>query len=131
MRPAWRLGWALWIVAFIALPVPYGGLEHGWVPAFWLAAMAALAGVVALLEGGAIPVQIAAVFALQAALASVALAALVVVVSGLAARVAGAAWTRRLCALAAVALLLLTLCPVYRSPISRTAGWTSLGGLWR
>jgi len=28
-------------------------------------------------------------------------------------------------------LVALTLCPVYRSPISHSTGWTTLAGLWR
>ena len=125
------LRWALWIVALVAVPVPYSGIEDGWVPAFWLLVMATLSAFVSLLEGGRAPMLIALVFAAQAVLASgvlwLASAGLVL----LGERVFGHERTVTAAGVLAVLLAGLALCPVYRSPVARTAGWTSLVGLWR
>ena len=46
-------------------------------------------------------------------------------------RLLGAERTVTAAGVLAVLLAGLALCPVYRSPIARTAGWTTLYGLWR
>jgi len=125
------LRWALWIIALVAVPVPYSGIEDGWVPAFWLLVMATLSALVSVLEGGRAAMMIAVVFAVQAVLACgvlwVASAALVL----LGERLLGHERAVTAAGVLAVLLAVLALCPVYRSPIARTAGWTSLIGLWR
>src|SRR5262249_10300482 len=73
MWSAQRMRWRLWITALLVFPVPSGGIEHGWVPPLWLGAMAILSGTVAAVEGGKTPAQVAAVFGVQALLASVVL----------------------------------------------------------
>jgi len=131
MWSARRMRWRVWLVAVLVCPVPYGGLEHGWVPVVWLATMAMLAGLVAVVEGGSTPMQIGLVFAVQAGLAAGALWV------ASAASIWVAEWTlgpgrARVAARGLLGLLVaLTLCRVYRSPISHTAGWTTLAGLWR
>jgi hypothetical protein len=131
MWSARRMRWRVWVTALLVCPVPYGGIEHGWVPTSWLAAMAALSGMVAVVEGGRTPVQIALVFAMQAALGAGVLWAASALLVGAAERALGPA-RGRLATRALLGLLVaLTLCPVYRSPISHTAGWTTLAGLWR
>jgi hypothetical protein len=131
MWSARRMRWQVWVTALLVCPVPYGGIEHGWVPTLWLAAMATLSGLVALVEGGRGPVQIALVFAVQAALAAAVLwAASAALVLGAERALVPA--RARLATRALLGLLVaLTLCPVYRSPISHTSGWTTLAGLWR
>jgi hypothetical protein len=97
----------------------------------WLGVMALLAGLVAVVEGGPIPVQIALVFGVQGALAAGALWVASAFWVGLAEWALGPA-RARLAARGLLGLLVaLTLCRVYRSPISHTAGWTTLAGLWR
>ena len=131
MWSARRMRWKLWIVALLVCPVPYGGLEHGWVPPLWLAAMTGLSGVVAFAEGGGTPVQIALVFAVQALLAAGVLWGASTLVVWSAERTLGPERARRVVRGALALLVVLTLCPVYRSPISHTSGWTTLAGLWR
>jgi hypothetical protein len=131
MWSACRMRWRVWVTALLVCPVPYGGIEHGWVPPLWLAAMASLSGLVALLEGGGTATRIALVFAVQAVLAAGALwAASAALVLGAARALAPA--RAQLATRALLGLLVaLTLCPVYRSPISHSTGWTTLAGLWR
>jgi len=131
MWSARRMRWRVWLVAVLVCPVPYGGLEHGWVPVLWLAVMATLAGLVAVVEGGSTPTQIALVFAVQALLAAAVLWGLGAALVAGAERMLGPA-RARLAARGLLGLLVaLSLCRVYRSPISHTAGWTTLAGLWR
>ena len=131
MWSARRMRWRVWLVAVLVCPVPYGGIEHGWVPVLWLGVMASLAGVVAIVEGGRTPLQIALVFAVQAGLAAGALWAASAALMWVAERTLGPA-RARVAARGLLGLLVaLTLCRVYRSPISHTAGWTTLAGLWR
>jgi hypothetical protein len=131
MWSARRMRWRVWLVALVACPVPYGGLEHGWVPPLWLAAMATLAGLVAAIEGGLTPAQIALVFAVQAVLAAAVLWGLAALAVMAAERTLGPVRARLAGRCLLGALVALTLLPVYRSPISRTPGWTTLAGLWR
>jgi hypothetical protein len=121
----------LWLVAVLVCPVPYGGLEHGWVPTLWLAAMTAVVALVALFEGGNTPAQIAAVFAVQAVLAAGVLWAASTALVLLAERTLGPERAPRAIRAVAGLLVVLTLCRVYRSPISHASGWTTLAGLWR
>jgi hypothetical protein len=131
MWSARRMRWRVWVTALLVCPVPYGGIEHGWVPTLWLAAMATFSALVALLEGGGTATRIALVFGVQAALAAgalwVASAALVLGADRALAPARARLATRTLLGL----LVALTLCPVYRSPISHSTGWTTLAGLWR
>ena len=131
MWSARRMRWRVWATALLVCPVPYGGLEHGWVPTLWLAAMAMLSGLVAVVEGGTNPVQIALVFAVQAVLAAAVLWAASAVLVAAAGRALAPARARLATRALLGVLVALTLCPVYRSPISHTAGWTTLAGLWR
>ena len=131
MWSARRMRWRVWATALLVCPVPYAGLEHGWVPTLWLAAMAMLSGAVALVEGGGTPTRIALVFGVQAALASGVLWAASAALVGAAERALAPARARLATRVLLGLLVALTLCPVYRSPISHTAGWTTLAGLWR
>ena len=131
MWSARRMRWRVWATALLVCPVPYGGLEHGWVPTLWLAAMAMLSGLVAVVEGGTGPVQIALVFAVQAVLAAAVLWAASAVLVAAAGRALAPARARLATRALLGVLVALTLCPVYCSPISHTAGWTTLAGLWR
>jgi hypothetical protein len=131
MWSARRMRWTLWVVALLACPVPYGGLEQGWVPPLWLGTMALLAGGVAAIEGGTTPLQIAAVFAIQALLAAGVLWLASWLVVRLAEWALGEAEAYRVVRGVLVVLIALTVCPVYRAPISHAAGWATLAGLWR
>jgi hypothetical protein len=131
MWSARRMRWRVWLVALLVCPVPYGGIEHGWVPVVWLALMASLSALVAVVEGGHLPVQIAFVFGVQAGLAAAVLWGASAVLVGLAEWTLGPARARIATRGLLGLLVALTLCPVYRSPISHTVGWTTLAGLWR
>ena len=132
MWSAQRMRWRLWITALFVFPVPYGGIEHGWVPTLWLAAMAILSGTVAALEGGKTPAQVAAVFGVQALLASVVLWLACAGLVAAAERLFGPTPRARLAARGLLGILVaMTLLRVYRSPISHAPGWTTLAGLWR
>ena len=131
MWSARRMRWRVWLVAVLVCPVPYGGIEHGWVPVLWLGLMALLAGLVAVAEGGRIPVQMALVFGVQAGLAAGVLWVASAVWVGLTEWALGPARARLATRGLLGLLVALTLCRFYRSPISHTAGWTTLAGLWR
>ena len=132
MWSARRMRWTLWVVALLVCPVPYGGLEHGWVPPLWLAVMAGVTSVAAIAEGGRTTIQIALVFAVQALVAAAMLwaaSALLVVLSERALGPARAAGYGRGSAGAAR--------PSSRSvrsiarPFPHTTGWATARGLWR
>ncbi|HWP66291.1 MAG TPA: hypothetical protein VNO26_10300 [Candidatus Limnocylindria bacterium] len=123
--------WRVWIAALLVCPVPYGGIEHGWVPPVWLLAMALLSGSVVVVEGGKTPAQIAAVFGVQAVLASTVLWLASAGAVAAAQRVFGPTRARLAARSLLGMLVALALFPVYRSPIAHTPGWTTLAGLWR
>jgi len=131
MWSARRMRWRVWITALLVFPVPYGGIEHGWVPTLWLAAMALLSGTVAAVEGGQTPLLIGAVFGVQAAIASIVLWLVSAGLVAAAERLFGPSRARLAARSMLGILVALTLCNVYRSPISHAPGWTTLAGLWR
>ena len=128
MRRWWH-GWVVvWCAALATVPVPYTGVEDGWVPALWMLVMAAVAGAVGLAEGGWVPWQLAAVLGVQGLLATAALAlAARLLVPPLEAFASPrASWLvgALVAGLGAVAW-----CDVYRSPVVANR-WTNLVGIW-
>jgi hypothetical protein len=131
MWSARRMRWRVWLTAVLVCPVPYGGLESGWVTTAWLAFMATLSGLLAVFEGGRTPAQIALVFAIQAVLAAASLLLASATFVWTAERLLGPERARLASRTLLGVLVALTLCRVYRTPISHSAGWTTLAGLWR
>jgi hypothetical protein len=128
VRRWWR-GWiVVWCAALATVPVPYTGVEDGWVPAVWLLVIAVVAAAIGLAEGGLVPWQFAAVLGSQALLAAavLALGARVLVPRLEALAPDRASWV--LGSLLAI-LAMVAACDVYRSPIVAIR-WTNLVGIW-
>jgi hypothetical protein len=128
VRRWWR-GWiVVWCAALATVPVPYTGVEDGWVPAVWLLVIAVVAAAIGLAEGGLVPWQFAAVLGSQALLAA---AVLALGARVLVPRLEALAPDRASWVLGSLLALLgmVAACDVYRSPIVANR-WTNRGGRW-
>ena len=129
MRGWWR-GWiVVWCAALATVPVPYTGVEHGWVPSAWLLVVAGVAATIGAVEGGTVPWQLAGVLGAQALVATIALGVVArLLVPRLEALVPGGPpWA--VAAGMVVVLGIVAMCDVYRSPIAGNR-WTHLAGIW-
>lgn len=130
MRRLWR-GWVVvWGAALATIPIPYTGVEGGWVPTVWLLTIASVAAAVGVVEGGQVPWQLAGVLGAQALVAALVIgAAAWLVVPRLQARAPDgrAQWV---VAAIVCGLVLLSVCHVYRSPVS-SVRWTNIVGIWQ
>jgi len=121
----------LWLALLVALPVPYWVFEAGRVPTLWLAELTAYVLAMLLSEGGMVTRLVATLFTVQT-LAFVGVTYLLArFATRLLDRVASDA-SRTAAALLAVALVLVvSLLPVYRSPLVAGGAAVNLVGLFQ
>lgn len=120
---------ALWICALITVPIPFWAFESGRAPAVWLLEVGGFTAALWASEGGFGPALATSLFLGEAALAAALLALAARLVTRLLARGRDAVRAGPVAAIA-IALLLLSLLPIYRTPLVANGASLGLLGLF-